>query len=75
MKRHLFWRLTQTPYKTNASFPEILAAVADLDRRDLCRIDRSDVRRAHVAISRSDLALVEAGHGAGDDPISPLRRA
>jgi VanZ family protein len=49
VKRHLFWRLTQPPYKTNASFPEILAAVADLARRNFCRLDRSDVRRAHVA--------------------------
>ena len=71
MKRHLFWRLTQTPRNQNVPLSEILAAVADLAGRDFCQLDRSDVRRAHVAISYSDLALVEAGRGAGDDPIGP----
>ena len=75
MKRHLFWRLTHTPYKTNAIFSQILAAVADVARRDFCRLDRSDVHRAHITIYCSNLALVETGHGAGDDPIDPIRCA
>ncbi len=59
MKRHLFWRLTQTPYKTNANFPEILVAVTNLARRDFFRFDGPDVGRPHVAVHCSSLALVE----------------
>src|SRR6266404_717346 len=62
MKRHLFWRLVQTPYNQNEPLPEILAAVTDLARRDFCRLDGSHVRRTHVPIYCSLLALVEAGH-------------
>src|SRR5215831_824505 len=43
-------------------FPEILVAARDLAWRDICRLDQHHVRRAHVAIHCSLLALVEAGH-------------
>src|SRR5262245_20085647 len=52
-------------------FSQILAAVADLDRRDLRRVDQRHVRRAHVAIHRSLLALVEAGHVAEGNLDNP----
>jgi len=79
MKRHLFWRLTQTPCKQNATLSQELAACARLAWRYFPRLDRSDVGRAHVAIHRAILALAETGHFAGqhrvDSPHCPERSA
>lgn len=75
MKRHLFWPLTQTPYKTNASFPEILAAGADLVLRDFYRFHGPDVGRTYVAIHCSDPALVETGDVAKDNLVHSGIRA
>ena len=69
MKRHLFWRLTQTPHKSNASFPEILVASSDLARRDFSRFDGPDVGRAYVTIRCASVALVETGDVAKDNLV------
>ena len=75
MKRHLFWRLTQTPYKTNASFPEILVAGTELARRDFSWFDGPDVGRAHVTIHCASVALVETGDVAKDNLVHSGIRA
>ena len=75
MKRHLFWRLIQTPYKTNASFPEILVTGAVLARRDFSRFDGPDVGRAYVTIHCASLALVETGDVAKDNLVHSGIRA
>ena len=69
MKRHLFWRLIQTPYKTNASFSEILVAFTNLARRDFSQFDGPDVGRPHVAIHCSSFALVETRDVAKDNLV------
>src|SRR5215469_13821993 len=48
--------------QANATICQILAAIADLARRDLRRLDQRHVRRAYVTIHRSLLALVETRH-------------
>jgi len=75
VKRHLFWRLTQTPYKTNASFPEILVAGTDLARRDFSRFDGPDVGRAYVTIHCASLALVKTEDVAKDNLVHSGIRA
>jgi len=56
----------------HAIIPQILAAVLDLARRDFTRLDRSDVGRAHLAIHRSDFALVETRDFVRDARIDPV---
>ena len=48
--------------QANATVCQILAAIVDLARRDLCRLDQRNVRRAYVTIHRSLPALVEIRH-------------
>jgi hypothetical protein len=51
--------------QANATVCQILAAITDLARRDLRRLDERHVRRAYVTIHRSLLGLVETRHIAG----------
>ncbi len=48
-------------------FPQILAALADLARRDLRQLQQRHVGGAHIATRCSRLAVVEAGHVASDN--------
>ena len=55
------------PYVRNEILSQILAAACDLARRDFCRLLRSNVGAAYVAIYRSVFALAEPAHFVGSD--------
>ena len=59
------------PYVLNENLPQILAAAYDLDGRDFCRLDRSNVDAAYVTFYRSVFALAEPPHFVGSDQYNP----
>jgi len=61
------------PYVLNENLPQILAAAYDLDGRDFCRLDRSNVGAAHVAIYRSISALAGPAHFMGSNQYDSHR--
>jgi len=61
------------PYVLNENLSQILAAAADLARRDFCRLHRSNVGAAYVAIHRSVFAVAEPGYFVGSDQYDPHR--
>ena len=61
------------PYVRNEILSQILAAAGDLARRDFCRLHRSNVGAAYVAIYRSVFAVAEPGYFMGSDQYDPHR--
>lgn len=61
------------PYALNEILSQILAAAGDLARRDFCRLDRSNVGAAHVAIYRSLSALAGPAYFVGSNQYDSHR--